>query len=224
MFKSWSIFLCLACSTFKVNKLKIKKKTFSALFKKILFQLMATQPVGSIPTTELEISNNNIVLNSKIDLLARHNLLLEFEKHFAQLSRVAIQVILEKLQAQTERSVVTENKITTLSAALAKIENINLIDEPLDKNEVRFVTNTVADLFESNILRLSDLNESPKLVFEIQRFNEIFEEVFNDFIGTLTPEEQLLDAELIKVHKLYEASNEGEKWGVLPKVWQYFEI
>lgn len=152
-------------------------------------------------------------------------MLLEFEKYFAQFSREAIRVILADLKAEPEQSVAIKNKITAVSNTLDKIENINLINEPLEQQEVRFVTNAIGDLIsQSNIQLVSDVKEHRKLAFEMQRFNLFFGEAFDDFITTLTPRERDLDAELVSLHQQFNESDEDEKCQIWIKLWNYFEF
>ncbi|XP_011182146.2 uncharacterized protein LOC105212078 [Zeugodacus cucurbitae] len=169
---------------------------------------------------------NDLPNSSPLDLNARHELLLEFEKHFAQLSREAIRVILADLKAaKSAQSVATQEKITALTDALAIIENVNLINEPLDEFELLIVTNIIGDLLaQSNIQLVSAVKEHRKLAFELEYFNFIFGEVFDDFVATLTPQERQLDAELVELHQQYKESDEDEKWLIWIKLWNYFKF
>uniref|UniRef100_A0A0A1XAK0 Serine--tRNA ligase n=1 Tax=Zeugodacus cucurbitae TaxID=28588 RepID=A0A0A1XAK0_ZEUCU len=169
---------------------------------------------------------NDLPNSSPLDLNARHELLLEFEKHFAQLSREAIRVILADLKAaKSAQSVATQEKITALTNALAIIENVNLINEPLDEFELLIVTNIIGDLLaQSNIQLVSAVKEHRKLAFELEYFNFIFGEVFDDFVATLTPQERQLDAELVELHQQLNESDEDEKWLIWIKLWNYFKF
>nr|XP_014095327.1 uncharacterized protein LOC106621128 [Bactrocera oleae] len=192
----------------------------------VVIQLIANSPAIPVQTKEeINIGDNGHPDSSRLDLNARHKVLLEFEKPFAQFSREAIKVILADLQAEPEQSVTNNNKFTALKNALNKIENINLINEPLDAHEVRFVTNTIGELIsQANIKLVSAVEKQKKLAFELQRFNFFFGEAFDDFITTLTAQERELDAGLVNLHQQYNESDKDEKWQIWIKLWNYFEL
>ncbi|XP_011212331.2 uncharacterized protein LOC105232367 [Bactrocera dorsalis] len=195
----------------------------------IMVQLIVTSSAVPVQIEEaqavISTGGNDLSGSGKLDLTARHKVLLDFEKHFAQFSYEAIKVILADLQADSEHSVADNNKITALKKALDKIENINLINEPLDPLEVRAATNIIGELIsQTNIKLVSDVKEHRQLAFELQRFNFFLGEAFDDFIATLTAEERVLDAGLVSLHQQYNESDDDEKWQLWIKLWNYFEL
>ncbi|XP_018787012.1 PREDICTED: uncharacterized protein LOC108967843 [Bactrocera latifrons] len=194
----------------------------------IMVQLIVTSSAVPVQIEEAQavISTgvNELPADSKLDLAARHKVLLEFEKHFAQFSCEAIKVILVDLKAAPEHIVAHDDKITALKNALDKIKKINLINEPLDPLEVRAATNIIGELIsQTNINLVSAVKEHGQLAFELQRFNFFLGEAFDDLIATLTPEERELDAGLVSLHKQYNESDNDEKWQFWIKLWNYFE-
>ncbi|XP_054743841.1 uncharacterized protein LOC129248346 [Anastrepha obliqua] len=193
-----------------------------------IIQLIESLPTDSSTSQDPSGSSNDYknsdLANNNLDLTARHNILLEFEKHFAQLSREAVKEILADLQALPEHSDAIENNITALSHALEQIEDVNIIYEPLDNSDVRRVSNVIGDLINSNVAIANGAATHEKLAFEMHRLTDWFGEVFDDFIATLTPEEQQSETELINLHQQYKESDDEHKWELLPGVWNSLVI